>query len=114
MTASEALAKIDALISGDAILTLVPAEGGAREGWQPIETCPAADYKSYYLFNPLWEDGWSVVQRANCFEGTWIFDSGLKLDDCETKFNPVMWHPDTTPRPPISRPPLASPSEGQS
>lgn len=70
------------------------------EGWQLIETCPKADYKSYYLFNELWEDGWSGVQRANWFDGVWIFDSGLSLTDCETKFNPVMWHPDTTPRPP--------------
>lgn len=75
------------------------------EWWQPIETCPKADYKSYYLFNELWENSWSGVQRANWFDGVWVFDSGLSLTDCETKFNPVMWHPDTTPRPPSTTEP---------
>lgn len=81
-------------------------------GWQPIETCPKADYKSYFLFNELWEDGWSTVQRANCFDGVWIFDSGLSLTDCETKFNPVMWHADTTPLPPPVVPPQLSDDNG--
>lgn len=88
----------DAAIAAANRLAAKPAE------WQMIETCPKADYKSYYLFNEFWEDGWSSVQRANWFDGVWIFDSGLTLTDCETKFNPVMWHPDTTPKPPALSP----------
>jgi len=87
----------------NAIRALTAARDTEGEEWHPIATFPGKDYVSYYIFNELWEaEGWDCVQRANWFEGAWVFDSGLRLDDCEEKFAPTMWHEDTRPRPPVS------------